>query len=101
MPPLVPSTKHDDTSEENAACSMIAQIESNVAEVKDTLLSAKVLQAFFANKTCGHKDPYLVGDHVMLATLHHCREYKAGGLNKGCQIFPSMEWPLLSDCCFS
>jgi hypothetical protein len=75
---LVPGIKGDEMSETTATCSMIAQIESDVAEAKDVLLGVKVLQVFFANKTCGHKGPYLMGDHIMLATLHCCQEYKVG-----------------------
>jgi hypothetical protein len=78
LPPLVPSTKYNDISEENATHSLIAQIESDVTEARDTLLGAKVLHAFFANRSRGHEDAYLVGDRVMLATLYRRREYKAG-----------------------
>jgi hypothetical protein len=95
MPRLVPSSKGCDTSDEAAACSMIAQIKSDVKEAKDTLLGAKILQAFFANKTRGHEDPYLVGDCMMLATLHRHHEYKAGDRSRVAKIFPCWDGPFL------
>jgi hypothetical protein len=52
------------------AHSIISQIEGDVAEAKDALLGAKVLQAFYANKSQGPEDAYAVGNKVMLATLH-------------------------------
>jgi hypothetical protein len=93
MPPLLPSLKNDDTSDANAARSTIAQIESDVAEAKDALLGAKILQAFFANKSRGREDPYLVGDRVMLATLHRRREYKAGDRSRVAKFFPRWDGP--------
>jgi hypothetical protein len=100
MPPLLPSTKSDDTSEESAACTMIAQIKYDVAEAKDALLGAKILQAFFTNKSCGDEDPYLVGDHVMLTTLHRHWKYKAGDQARVAKFFSRWDGPFLVTAAF-
>src|SRR5882757_2160037 len=66
IPPLIPGTTNDETSATTVACSIISQIEHDVAEAQDTLVGAKIMQAFFAAKTRGKEDHYLVGDRVML-----------------------------------
>jgi hypothetical protein len=71
IPPLVPGIIREPAAVEVTARSIISQIEGDVAEAKDALLGAKVLQAFYANKSRGPEDAYAVGDKVMLvrATL--------------------------------
>lgn len=93
IPPLIPGTISDGTSEETAACNMITQIEADVCEAKDALLGAKIMQAFCANKACGPEDVYLVGDKVMLATLHRRREFKAGDKTRVAKFFPQWDGP--------
>jgi hypothetical protein len=88
MPPFVQGTASDNMSEGTAACSIIAQIENDVADAKDALLGAKVMQAFFANKSHGPEDCYLVGDCIMHATLHCCRDFKAGDQSRIAKFFP-------------
>jgi hypothetical protein len=51
IPPLIQGTTAEDSSEMAAARSIVIQIENDVAEAKDALLGAKVMQAFFANKS--------------------------------------------------
>jgi hypothetical protein len=43
IPPLVPGTVSEETSETSAARSIISQIEADIAEAKDALLGAKIL----------------------------------------------------------
>jgi hypothetical protein len=50
------------------------------------------MQAFFANKTCGDEEVYLIRDRVMLATLHH-RNYKAGDQSRVAKFFPCWDGP--------
>jgi hypothetical protein len=71
IPLLVQGVVSDDTSEDTAACSIIAQIENDICKAKDALLGAKIIQAFFANKSHGPEDHYVISDCVMLATLYH------------------------------
>jgi Integrase zinc binding domain/Chromo (CHRromatin Organisation MOdifier) domain len=93
IPPLVPGTTTDDTSENTSARSIIAQIENNITEAKDALIGTKVMQAFFANRSRGPEDPYLVGDRVMLATLNHCQEFKACNRSRVAKFFPCWDCP--------
>jgi len=74
---------------------MIAQIEADVDEAKDALLGAKIMQAFFANRARGDEDVYLVGDKVMLATLHRRREFKAGDNTRVAKFFPRWDGPFI------
>jgi hypothetical protein len=71
-----------------AARCIIVQLENDVAEAKDVLLGAKIMQAFFANKTCSNEEVYLIGDCVMLATLHHHHNFKAGDQSRVAKFFP-------------
>jgi hypothetical protein len=66
MPALVQGSTSDDTSETAAACSIIVQLENDVAEAKDALLGAKIMQAFFANKAHNPEEVYHIGGCVML-----------------------------------
>jgi len=93
IPPLVPGTLSVNTSEETVAHSIILQIETDMAKAKNALLGAKILQVFCTNKSCGHKDIYLVGNKVMLATLHHCQEFKAGDKTRVAKFFPHWDGP--------
>jgi hypothetical protein len=93
IPPLVPGTVNEETSETCAAHSIISQIKADVAEAKDTLIGAKVMQAFFANKNCGHKDTYCVNNRVILATLHCHRKFKAGNKSRVAKFFPHWDGP--------
>jgi hypothetical protein len=72
---------------------IIAQIENDVEEAKDALLSAKIMQAFFVNKTRGNEDTYLMGDRVMLAILNHQQEFKAGDKSRVANLFPCYDGP--------
>jgi hypothetical protein len=93
IPPLIQGSISDDTSETTAAHSIIAQLENDVVEAKDALLGAKIMQAFFANKTCGDEEVYLIRDRVMLATLHRRRDYKAGDQSRVAKFFPCWDGP--------
>jgi hypothetical protein len=72
---------------------MIAQIEADVDEAKDALLGTKVMQAFFTNRARGDEDIYLVGDKVILATLHRRWEFKAGDNTRVAKFFPQWDGP--------
>lgn len=64
-----------------------------MADAKDHLLQAKVSQAAAANANRGLEDPYLVGDQVMLSTLHRRREYTKSGELRAAKFFPRWDGP--------
>jgi hypothetical protein len=74
-------------------CSIISQIKSDVAKAQDALAGTKIMQAFFVEKTWGKEDKYLVGDHVMLATLHKHHEYKASDNSRIAKFSPCWDGP--------
>lgn len=92
-PFFVPGLLTNGTSETPAACSIISQIEADVAEAKDALLGAKILQAFFANKSCGREDTDHVCNQVILPTIHRCHEYKASNQTRVVKNFPCWDGP--------
>jgi hypothetical protein len=57
------------------------------------LIGIKVMQAFFANKNRGCEDAYRINDRVMLATLHHRREFKARDKSRVAKFFPCWDGP--------
>jgi hypothetical protein len=91
--PLVPSHIGEPGMEEITAQDIISQIEADVADAKDALLGAKILQAFYSNKSRGREEAYSVGDKVMLATLHQRQEYKAGDTSHVAKFFPQWDGP--------
>jgi hypothetical protein len=93
MPPLIQEATSEVTSDDAAARSITAQIESDVCEAKDALLGAKIMQAFFTNKSRGPEDRYDISDRVMLATLHHRRDFKAGDKSRVAKFFPRWDGP--------
>jgi len=69
IPPLVEPIAGSDT-EEFHVVEVVEQITAAVDEAKDNMLLAKVQQAYHANKHRGDDDVFMVGDRVMLSTLH-------------------------------
>lgn len=74
IPPLVPASDSKN-AEHIMACEIIQCLELDCNEARDALISAKVKQAHYANKSRLPEDTYKVGDFVMLSTLHCRREY--------------------------
>lgn len=60
-------------------------------DAKDSLLTAKITQAFYANRDHGEEDIYKVGDKVMLSMLHQRQEWKAGDKNRIAKFFPRFD----------
>jgi hypothetical protein len=88
MPPLMQELLSNSTSETAAAHSIISWIENDIAKAKNTLLGVKVMQAFFTNKSCAHEENYDISNCIMLATLHHHQEFKAGDQSRVVKVFP-------------
>jgi hypothetical protein len=60
----------------------------DVDKAKDNLLWAKVFQTYFANKMRCADFSLVIGDKVMLSTLHLRREYKSKGDGHAAKFFP-------------
>jgi hypothetical protein len=65
IPPIMPSSILDPPNEEVMVRNVILQLENDMKEVQDNLLTSKVSQAFHANKGHAAEDIYRVGDKVM------------------------------------
>ena len=92
MPTLLPD---DLRSAASAAESMINQLTSDVANAKDNLLQAKMIQATYANRSCGREVVYQPGDKVMLSTFHRRRDYKCKGDDHAAKFFPRWDSPYM------
>jgi hypothetical protein len=88
IPPLLPATGENLTTEEARAAELIEQLKCDVEDAKDHLLEAKCLQAFYANRDRSPKDSFKIGDHVMLSTLHCQQEFMAGDLSCVTKFIP-------------
>jgi hypothetical protein len=67
---MVPSSIVEPPNKEVMVRSIMSQLENNMNEAKDNLLTFKVSQAFHANRGCAAEEIYAVGNKVMLSTLH-------------------------------
>jgi len=61
--------------------------------IKEHLLEAKCMQAFYANRDHGQGDIFKVGDKVMLSTLHHQREFTANDPSHIAKFIPCFDGP--------
>lgn len=80
IPPLTTPTNTDEATLD--AKSLLAQINADVADAKDSILLARTQQAEQANK---HRSPEIVyseGNLVMLSTFNRRREYVHSGDNR-------------------
>ncbi|KIK50001.1 hypothetical protein GYMLUDRAFT_183290 [Collybiopsis luxurians FD-317 M1] len=79
IPPLIPSLPSDSPPADFDAHGFLQQIQLDVLEAQDSLLSAKISQAHAHNRE-RRPDPDLKsGDKVLLRTLHWKNEYKRKG----------------------
>ena len=93
LPPLIPSALLQLPAEEVDVHATIGQVLGNEAKAKDTLLTSKITQAFWANKNRGEEDVCKIGDQVMLSTLHRWHEYKSGDKDHIAKFFPQFNGP--------
>ncbi|ESK82168.1 reverse transcriptase-rnase h-integrase [Moniliophthora roreri MCA 2997] len=73
IPPLIPANLPDTlgaSQDAAAATQFLEQMQLTEHKAKDNLLAAKVIQAFQADKHCGHQDCFQVSDWVMVTTVH-------------------------------
>jgi hypothetical protein len=66
-----------------------------VSTAQDNLISAKISQAFQANKSHSNIFPFKIGERVVLSTLHRHREIKAGDPNRVAKFMPRFDGPYL------
>jgi hypothetical protein len=62
---------------------------------QDNLLTAKVRQAFQANKDRSTAFPFVVGQRVVLSTLHRRQDYKSGENPRAAKFMPRYDGPYL------
>ena len=72
---------------------IIQKLETDVFEVQDNLLKAKLSQAVQSNKHCDLNFPFTVGSRVQLSTLHRRKEYKAKGEKHMVKFMPHYDGP--------
>jgi len=92
IPPLLPLPENASPADITAH-QIIAQLESDVQQARDSLLAAKVRQAFHANEHRGNEIPYKPGDLVMLSTTHRQRNYKRKGKKRVAKFMPRFDGP--------
>ena len=91
LPPLFRSDSQ--LPPDKLATDLLLRMQSDVLEAQDNLISAKVTQAFQANKHCSLTFPFKTGDRVVLSTLHRRRELKAGDPNHVAKFMPRYDGP--------
>ena len=76
LPPL-DSTHKPITQDEINARALLTHLHKSLNDAKDNLLTAKISQAFEANKSCSTSSvyPYTIGESVLLSTLYRRCEY--------------------------
>ncbi|TFY53312.1 hypothetical protein EVJ58_g9520 [Rhodofomes roseus] len=93
IPPMVPAQMTDLGVAEAAAWRAVEELQHDVAEAKDCLLTSKINQAASANAHRGTEECYSVGDLVMLSTANRRCEYKCKGQRRAAKFFPRYDGP--------
>ena len=91
LPPLFPS--NITTPTDKLAHDLIQTMQINISEAQDNLITAKVSQAFQANKSRSLDFPFKTGDRVVLSTLHWRQEFKANDSNRVAKFMPRFDGP--------
>ena len=91
LPPLLPTTSS--TPADRLASDLLSQMQTREAEAQDNLLTAKISQAFQANKHRSPKFPFKIGDRVVLSTLHRQREFRANDPSRVAKFMPRFNGP--------
>jgi hypothetical protein len=90
-PPLFRS--NNQLPADKLATDLVLRMQSDVSEAQVNLISAKISQAFQANKHRTFVFPFKIGDKVVLSTLHLRRELKAGDPNRVAKFMPHYDGP--------
>jgi hypothetical protein len=91
IPPLV-STSPDNV-EDIRALEVIKRLEMDVSEAQDNLMTAKLSQTVYANKSRTDDFPLKIGDRVLLSTMHRRHEYKRKGTVRTAKFMPRFDGP--------
>jgi hypothetical protein len=86
LPPFFPG--NEKTPADKLAFDLLTRMKSMVGDGQDNLISAKVSQAYQANKGRSLTFPFKIGDRVVLSTLHCRREFRAGDNNRVAKFMP-------------
>ena len=86
-PIVLTSLPNDLRSAGSAAENVISRLSDDIADAKDNLLQAKVIQASYANTFRGQEAVYQLGDKVMLSTFNSRRDYKRNGDGRVAKFF--------------
>ena len=90
----MPTSLPDDLcSAGSAAEGILTCLMDDVADVKDNLLPAKMIQATYANELHGHEVVYQLGDRVMLSIFHRGQDYKLKEDDHVAKFFPRWDRP--------
>ena len=92
IPSLVPA-KLSATVTDIDAWHVIQKLETDIFEVQDNLLKAKLSQAVQANKHHTLTFPFAINSRVCLSTLHWRKEYKAKGEKHVAKFMPCFDGP--------
>jgi hypothetical protein len=92
IPPLIPPSTTATAAEVDAR-QLIARLELDVMEAQDSLLAAKVRQAYHANEHRAPEVVYKEGDLVMLSTENRRRNYKRKDKKRVAKFMPRNDGP--------
>jgi hypothetical protein len=92
IPPLIPAAANSTTAELDAH-KIVAQLELDVKEAQDNLLTAKIRQAYHANEHRAPEVVYKEGDLVMLSTENRRRNYKRKDKKRVAKFMPRNDGP--------
>jgi hypothetical protein len=96
IPLLVPERLTEELADVDSterAKAVLEQIRLDTEEAKDNLILAKTNQALQANRSRGVDDVFVVGERVMLSTLHCRKEYRKKGEKHMTKFFPRYDGP--------
>ena len=91
LPPLVPNNPKTPTNK--LAHNLLGRMQGMVSEAQDNLISAKISQAYQANKSQSLNFPFKTGDRVLLSTSHQWQELRAGHPNRVAKFMPQFNGP--------
>jgi hypothetical protein len=72
---------------------MFQQLELDVMDAQDRLLTQKINQAHYANDSQGPEIAYKVGDMVLMSTENRRRAYKSKGDGRVAKFMPCFDGP--------
>ncbi|GAW05905.1 reverse transcriptase-RNase H-integrase [Lentinula edodes] len=93
IPPLVPDLPPRSSEHEFDAHAFLTNIQVDVLEAQDCLLSAKLDQARAHNRHRRADPVFQLHDRVLLKTKHRKNEYKRKGEKRAAKFFPRYDGP--------